>query len=145
MEILIQLGANSSAFIQFLFFVISISFLTIFVFNPYFKANDERNKRTKGADAVAKEAGEEAKSLALIFQAKAREINETIKKIFDQKRTEGAALSGELLNQAKHFADKTAQEARVDIEKQKQGAKAQVKKISDEISAELKNKFEGGL
>ena len=68
MEILLQLGANETAYIQFFLFIISISFLTIYVYGPYFKANDERLKRTKGADTVAKEASDEAKSLALIFK-----------------------------------------------------------------------------
>lgn len=145
MEILLQLGANSTAFVQFILFAISISFLTIVVFNPYFKANDERQKRTKGADAVAKEASEEAKNTALIFQAKAREINDTIKKIFDIKRVEAATKSSEILNQAKATADKSAQEARLAIEKQKNEAKNQIKTISAEISEQLKSKFEGGL
>lgn len=145
MEILLQLGANSTAFIQFVLFAISISFLTVVVFNPYFKANDERQKRTKGADAVAKEAGEEAKNTALIFQAKAREINEAIKKIFDTKRAEAGTQSAEILNLAKTAAEKSAQEAMALIEKQKTEAKKQITNISSEISEQLKNKFEGGL
>ena len=145
MEILLQLGANSTAFIQFILFAVSISFLTIVVFNPYFKAYDERQKRTKGADAVAKETGEEAKNTALIFQAKAREINEAIKKEFDLKRVEALGATGEILSLAKASADKSTQEARVEIEKQKTTAKSQIKNISAEISEQLKNKFEGGL
>ncbi len=145
MEILLQLGANSTAFIQFGLFVVAITFLTTVVFNPYFKAYDERMKKTKGADAVAKEAGEEAKNTALVYQAKAREINNTIKTIFDTKRSDAAKLSNDLLAQAKTEAEKNIVSARTEIEKQKTTAQAQIKQIAQDISEQLKQKFEGGL
>lgn len=145
MEILLQLGANETAFIQFVLFVLSIGFLTIYVYGPYFKAYDERLKRTKGADTVAKEAADEAKSLALIFQTKARETNDKIKNIFDQKRTEAGKLTADILSDAKTAAEKNTAAARADIDAQKQNAQANIQTLSAEISAQLKQKFEGGL
>jgi F0F1-type ATP synthase membrane subunit b/b' len=145
MEILLQLGANKTAFIQFVLFVVSIGFLTIYVYGPYFKAYDERLKRTKGADTVAKEAADEAKNLVLIFQTKARETNEKIKNIFDLKKTEAGKLSAGILSDAKATAEKSAAAARVDIENQKSKAQADVQALATEISTQLKQKFEGGL
>ncbi len=145
MEILLQLGANKTAFIQFVLFVVSIGFLTIYVYGPYFKAYDERLKRTKGADTVAKEAADEAKNLALIFQTKARETNEKIKNIFDLKKTEASKLSTDILSDAKATAEKSTAAARTDIENQKSKAQADVQALATEISAQLKQKFEGGL
>lgn len=145
MEILLQLGANKTAFIQFVLFVVSIGFLTIYVYGPYFKAYDERLKRTKGADTVAKEAADEAKNLALIFQTKARETNEKIKNIFDLKKTEAIKLSTDILSDAKATAEKNTAAARADIENQKSKAQADVQALATEISTQLKQKFEGGL
>ncbi len=145
MEILLQLGANETAFIQFVLFVVSIGFLTIYVYGPYFKAYDERLKRTKGADTVAKEAADEAKSLALIFQTKARETNDKIKNIFDQKRSEAGKLCADIMSDAKATAEKNTAAARVDIDAQKQKAQADVQALAAEISVQLKQKFEGGL
>ncbi len=145
MEILLQLGANETAFIQFFLFVISISFLTIYVYTPYFKANDERNKRTKGADVVAKEAADEAKNLALIYQSKARENNERIKSVFDNKKTEATKITTDLLLEAKTTAEKSTQAARLDIENQKNKAQTEIQTLVAEISLQLKQKFEGGL
>lgn len=145
MEILLQLGANKTAFIQFVLFVVSIGFLTIYVYGPYFKAYDERLKRTKGADTVAKEAADEAKNLALIFQTKARETNEKIKNIFDLKKTEAGKLSADILSDAKATAEKNTAAARADIENQKSKAQADVQALATEISTQLKQKFEGGL
>ena len=145
MEILLQLGANKTAFIQFVLFVVSIGFLTLYVYGPYFKAYDERLKRTKGADTVAKEAADEAKNLALIFQTKARETNEKIKSVFDHKKNEAGLLSAEILSAAKTTAEKNIAAARVDIENQKTKAQVDVQSLASEISAQLKQKFEGGL
>jgi F-type H+-transporting ATPase subunit b len=145
MEILLQLGANETAYIQFVLFLVSIGFLTIYVYAPYFKAYDERLNRTKGADTVAKEAADEAKSLALIFQTKARETNDKIKNIFDLKRVEAGRLSAEILSEAKSTAEKNTLAARADIENQKQKAQSEVLALATEISAQLKQKFEGGL
>lgn len=145
MEILLQLGANETAFIQFFLFLISISFLTIYVYGPYFKAYDVRLKRTKGADTVAKEAADEAKNLALIFQSKARENNDKIKSVFDVKKNEASKKSSEVLNEAKIVAEKNTATARADIEVQKNKAQTEVQALAAEISAQLKQKFEGGL
>jgi F-type H+-transporting ATPase subunit b len=145
MEILLQLGANETAFIQFFIFIISIGFLTIYVYGPYFKANDERLKRTKGADVVAKEAADEAKNLALIYQSKARETNDKIKTIFESKKTEAGKIMSDVLAQAKTDAEKNTQAARIEIENQKNKAQSEVQSLASEISLQLKQKFEGGL
>lgn len=145
MEILTQLGANQTAFIQFAMFVITISFLTLFVYNPYFKAYDERLKQTKGADAVAKDTAEEAKNLAQIYQAKAREINDKIRSVFEAKRSEAGKTTTEILTTAKTEAEATTNKARVEIENQKKNAQTQVQTLSQEIAAQLQQKFEGGL
>jgi F0F1-type ATP synthase membrane subunit b/b' len=145
MEILIQLGANKTAIIQFLLFVITISFLTVFVYGPYFRAYDERHKRTKGAEAVAKEAEDEAKTIASIYQTKAREINDTIKKLFEAKRTEAAKLASDMVSTSRVAAETEAGAARKSINVESERARQQIKTISAEISQQLKQKFEGGL
>ena len=145
MQILSQLGANYTAFIQFIIFIIAITFLTIYVFNPYFKAYDERMKRTKGADAVAAETATDAKNMALIYQSKAREISDKIKTVFDKKRTEAGQAGSEILNRAKAEAEKLTTSARNEIQLQKNQAQGQIKTLTTEISEQLKQKFEGGL
>jgi len=145
MEILLQLGANKTAFIQFFLFIISIGFLTIYVYGPYFKANDERQKKTKGADSVAKETADEAQNLLLIYQSKAREINNKIKNIFDEKKTEATAITASLLAEAKQQAEKNMSLARIDIENQKNKAQSEVQIMATEISTQLGQKLSGGL
>jgi F0F1-type ATP synthase membrane subunit b/b' len=143
MEILLQLGANETAFIQFLLFVITISFLTIVVYNPFFKAYDERLKLTKGADQVANETQDEAKKLELIYQARAREINGKIQSAFDASRKQAAETSTTILTQAKEAATVATEQARAEIANQKQKAEQLVKIVSEEVASEITKKLTG--
>lgn len=145
MEILTQLGANGSAFIQFAVFIISIFILTKFVYGPFFVAYDERLNRTKGAEAVAKDSEDEAKNIAAVYQLKARQINDRIKSIFETQKQLGLRQAGEIVAQSKSETERMISAARTDIEKQKASAQAKVQEISAEISSQLKQKFEGGL
>lgn len=143
MEILLQLGANQTAFIQFILFVISITFLTIFVFNPYFKAFDKRHALTKGSDLVAFETQDEAKKLEQIYQLRAREINEKIKNIFDHAKNEGTNSASKIIDEAKAETFADTDKARQLIDAQKKNAEQQVKEISKDISNEIYNKVTG--
>jgi len=144
-QILLQLGANQTVYIQLLLFVVAITFLTTVVFNPFFKAADQRHKRTKGADAVAKDAALEAKNLATIYQTKAREINNKIKEIFDVKKSEALKKASEVIAESKSKADTVAIESRKNIEAQLKSASVEIDKISQDIALTLKDKFEKGL
>lgn len=143
MEILLQLGANKTAFIQFFIFIISISFLTVFVYGPYFKAYDQRLKQTKGADQVANETQEEAKKIESIFQVRAREINEKIKNVFDSSRSQAAGTAAVIINEAKSQATQSTETARKQIEAEKTKAEKEVLNISEAVAAEISKKITG--
>lgn len=145
MQILQQLGANQSAIIQFFIFAISIAFLTVFVFNPFFKAYDERLEKTKGVENVAKDTIEETKNLNLIFQSKARESNDKIRNIYDTERSAAQKKSEDILKTAKADADKILVSSRSEIASQVSQSKSQVASLSQEIATQLTQKFEGGL
>lgn len=145
MAILLQLGANQTAFIQFVIFIISISFLTIFVYGPFFRAYDQRLQQTKGADQVATEAQEEAKKLETIYQIRAREINEKIKNIFDSSRVQALAAATAVINDAKASAISLTEKARIEISIQKTSAEKDVKNISQVLATEITNKITGAL
>lgn len=145
MEILQQLGANESAFIQFFIFAISIAFLTLFVFNPFFKAYDTRLEKTKGVESVAKDTIEETKNLNLIFQTKARESNDKIKNIYDSEKSLAQKTSEEIIKSAKAEADKILGQSRQEIANQVASTKNQVASLSQEIATQLTQKFESGV
>jgi F0F1-type ATP synthase membrane subunit b/b' len=143
MEILLQLGANETAFIQFILFIVSISFITVFIFNPYFKAYDERHKLTKGAELVASEAQDEAKKLSQIYQLKAREVNDKIKAVFESSRVAAVKSGSIIIDGAKAAVARTTADATAQIQSQKQNAEQQVKAISADVSDEITKKLMG--
>lgn len=83
MNILGQLGINSTAAIQFILFAISLIFLTKFVFSPYVAALEERKKRTKGGEDLALEILTESKALQKEYEVKVRDLNDKIKTTID--------------------------------------------------------------
>lgn len=143
MEILLQLGADQTAFYQFVLFALAISFLTVVVYNPFFKAYDERLKLTKGADQVANETQDEAKKLEQIYQARAREINSKIQSAFDSYRKQAVEASATLLNQAKDQVTQSTEKSRAEIAIQKQKAEQLAKAISEDVATEITKKLTG--
>lgn len=145
MQILTQLHADYTAFYQFAIFIVAITFLTTVVYGPYFKAADKRFQKTKGADAVAKDAAAEAKNLQLVYQTKARDVNNKIRDIFDAEKNKALKTSADIISMAKVQADKAATEARKNIDDQMKAADGEIAKISADIAQTLTGKFEKGL
>lgn len=143
MEILQQLGANGTAFIQFALFIITITFLTTVVFGPYFKAYDIRHKLTKDADQVANETQDEVKKLQQIYSARAREINEKINSVFNESKQDGLKSTTIILDAAKSQVGQSTDGARKDIASQKQSAAAQIQTIAKEVSESIIQKMTG--
>lgn len=143
MDILVQLGANKTAFIQFGIFIISISFLTVFVYGPFFKAYDKRLQQTKGADQVANETQEETKKLESIFQNRAREINNKIKDIFEGAKKNSSETAQSILNSAKTKVTDSTEGARKEISTQRQLAEKDAATVSQQIAAEISKKIMG--
>ena len=145
LKILLQLGANETMFIQFGIFVVTISFLTIFVFGPFFKAYDQRLQQTKGADQVANETQDEAKNLEAIYKTKAREINDKIKSIFDDSKNTGAAKVNEIVGAGKTALTTSTDAARAKINAQKSNAEKDIAQISQDVANELSKKLTGAV
>jgi F-type H+-transporting ATPase subunit b len=145
LKILLQLGANQTAFIQFIVFIVAISFLTVVIYGPFFKAYDQRLQQTKGADQVAYETQDEAKKLDLIYKSKAREINEKIKNIFEESRKIGTEKANETLTAAKSEVQAQTEKARTLVEAQKSSAQKDVASISAEVANEISKKLSGAV
>jgi F0F1-type ATP synthase membrane subunit b/b' len=145
MQILLQLGANQTAFVQFVLFVIAISFLTVVVYGPFFKAYDQRLQQTKGAEQVALETEEEAKKIELIYQSRAREINNKIKDIFETYKKEATEGATQILNKARASVGELTDKTRTDIETQKVRAQSEIQTISNEVAAEMTKKLTGAI
>lgn len=145
MQILLQLGANQTAFIQFVLFIVAISFLTVVVYGPFFKAYDQRLQQTKGAEQVAFETEEEAKKIEQIYQTRAREINKKINEIFEKSKREATDAATQILNTAKSAVGAQTDKARAEIDLQKTRAQGEIQNISSQVATEITKKLTGAV
>ncbi|UYL10562.1 ATP synthase F0 subunit B [Bdellovibrio sp. SKB1291214] len=88
MDIFGQLGINTTAGIQFVFFAIALLFLTKFVFTPYAHALEERQNKTKGGEDLAAEYQAKSVELQSEYESKIRALNLEIKNIVDASKSE---------------------------------------------------------
>lgn len=88
MDIFGQLGINTTAGIQFVFFAIALLFLTKYVFTPYAHALEERERKTKGGEDLALEYQAKSIELQTQYEAKMRDLNNDIKNIIDSSKSE---------------------------------------------------------
>ena len=145
LQILLQLGANETVFIQFSLFVVTILFLTVVVYGPFFKAYDQRMNQTKGADQVADETQNEAKKLEVIYQSKAREINEKIKSIYENIRKGAVDQVSQVVSAGKTEVTDKADQARGQIQTQKNNAEKDLVLVSQEVATEISKKLTGAV
>ena len=145
LQILLQLGANETVFIQFSLFVVTILFLTVVVYGPFFKAYDQRMNQTKGADQVADETQNEAKKLEVIYQSKAREINEKIKSIYENIRKGAVDQVSQVVSAGKTEVTDKADQARAQIQTQKNNAEKDLALVSQEVATEISKKLTGAI
>ncbi|MES2857436.1 MAG: ATP synthase F0 subunit B [Bdellovibrionota bacterium] len=87
MEILKSLGVDSTIWIHLACFLVSYIALTQLILKPYMAAMKEREKRTLGSEETAVRIIEEANDLHAEYEKRAREVNSTIKGLYDQSRT----------------------------------------------------------
>ena len=116
LSIIIGLGVNETVYYQLAIFLVGYLFLYFLVFKPYFRALQEREKRTLGTQDLAGKIIEETQKLESEYQVKARELNAKYKSIYDQCRTEAMGEHDEIVNQARHQAKDRVEKVRKEIQ-----------------------------
>ncbi|HEY8270053.1 MAG TPA: ATP synthase F0 subunit B [Pseudobdellovibrionaceae bacterium] len=104
MEIIHQLGINGTVFIQFGIFICAFFFLNLYVFTPYYKALEEREKRTLGGEDLAQEFQKKSTELHSEYQTKAKEVTKKIKDIYDSHRLDALKEFDSLVSKARSEA-----------------------------------------
>lgn len=143
MSILFQLGANYTAFIQFGFFVFTITFLTIYVFGPYFEAYDKRVEQTKGGEELAHDAAKKAHDVKTTFEQEARALAAKIRGIFDQEKATGQTEAEKILSTAKSESSKQIEENRVKLATTVAHVASELSKQAPALSKNIKEKLLG--
>lgn len=143
MDIFNQIGINTTAIIQFVFYAIALVFLSKTVFAPYAHALEERQKRTKGGEDLALEFQKSAIELQSEYEIKARKQNEQIKAIFDATKSEANAQFERSVTSARDEANALVEDNRNKISSAISSAAAELKGQTAAVAMAITNKLLG--
>jgi F-type H+-transporting ATPase subunit b len=129
MDIFGQLGINTTAAFQFVFFAIALTFLSRVVFGPYSTALEERQKRTKGGEDLALEYQTKAIQLQHEYESKVRDINTQIKMIIDSAKSAASKEYETLVSSARSESEKLVVDNRSKVA-------SAIKQVSEDLKSQ---------
>ncbi len=138
-----QLGIDSTFFIQFGLFIFAITFLTAYVFTPYAKAVEDREKQTKGSQDVAVEFEKQTVELHSEYETKAREVNGKIQDVYKQMRAEANQEYEKTVQAARKESEKHVEQVRSQVKDAVAAARETLKKDTPQIVMALTQKLLG--
>jgi F0F1-type ATP synthase membrane subunit b/b' len=141
LDILIALGVNKTVFAQFVIFIVAFIFLKYFIFSPYLAAYEERRRRTVGVVGAGKELQIEIESLEAQFTKQARNLNDQIKVVFDEKRAKAQKESSVILSEAQKLAQEKLTIGKKETQDAYLGAKGQLKTLVPELGQTIKQRL----
>jgi F-type H+-transporting ATPase subunit b len=141
MDLLTSLGVNSTLAIQMGVFLVVYVVLKNVLFDAYFKAYIERNNRTVGQTELAEKYVTQTRELEARFAAKATEVNDRFKILFDKTRGEANKEYDRMITDARMQSKTLVDQARITIQKDMESAgnqlKSEVATVSKLISQKL--------
>lgn len=132
-----SLGANSTIVIQLGIFLVVFAFVLNVGFKPYFKAFEERQKRTQGNEKQAEQLVAQTRELEAMYQRKARNLNLDIKSIYDQERLAAQKEHERLLLEAKDKSKAIIDRARANIQEQYNRAREELFKEAPAVGRSI--------
>ena len=141
MDIFGQLGINTTAAFQFVFFCIALLFLSKVVFGPYAHAQEERERRTKGGEDLALEYQNKSVELHSEYETKMRELNGEIKNIVDSAKAQASKEYETVVGGVRADSEKLVQENRAKIALAVQAAAQELKSQTTSVALAITNKL----
>lgn len=130
MAILHQLGINYTTFYCLVIFLFTFFTLKSLVFEPYYNALAEREKRTKGGEESAVQLQEKTRQIKTVYESEARDLNYEVKSIFDESRLLASKEYSRVVAEARQNAEKY-------IEKVRDQVNSEIKKASEQMKMEI--------
>lgn len=143
MGIIHQLGINGTVFIQFGIFICTFFFLNLYVFTPYYKALEEREKRTLGGEDLAQELQKKSTELHSEYQMKAKEVTKKIKDIYDSHRLDALKEFDVLVGKARSEAHALLEANNQKIAQSIQATSAALRTETTNVSVAITQKLLG--
>jgi F-type H+-transporting ATPase subunit b len=129
--------------VQMVFFGVLILLLKPLLFDPVLKVFEEREKRTEGARAEAREMQEEAGELLTKYEQKMEQVNQVAAEERERIRTETAKLEAEILGEARTVAAGVVSEGRARIESEVSKIRFDLGRESEKLAQEIAQRVLG--
>lgn len=143
MDIFGQLGINTTAAFQFVFFAIALIYLSKVVFAPYAQALEERQKKTKGGEDLAVEYQAKSVELQAEYETKARALNTEIKSIIDSAKSQAAKDYEQSVEKSRVEAEKLVQQNRSTVSSAVESAVGELKSQTSAVAMAITTKLLG--
>jgi F-type H+-transporting ATPase subunit b len=140
-SIISSLGIDTTLFIQLGIFAVVFAFLKTVVFTPYFKAYEERQKKTQGNQQLADQLWAQTRELEAQYQRKARSLNTDVKAIFDKARLEATVEQEKIYSEARDKAKSTVDKAREVVQGELNRAREDLIKEAPELARGIKERL----
>jgi len=134
---------DGTLLLQFLLFVTMVIVLSRFLFRPYLKMRDERDKGIAGARHEAHEMESRASKMVADYDAKLTRAKQRGGEERARLRSEGAARERQLLGAARDEAGKILDGARKTISKQTETARATLTAEANVLAKQMAKKILG--
>ncbi|MBK7584379.1 MAG: ATP synthase F0 subunit B [Myxococcales bacterium] len=133
----ISIDFDKTFVLQMLIFATLIVVLKPLLFDPVLKVFEEREKRTEGARAEAREMQEEAGQLLRRYEAEVENIHRVASEERDHLRAETSKLEAEILNDARALTTRVVEDGRKKIETEVNGIRFDLGRQTEQIAREV--------
>lgn len=138
-----QLGINQSLGIQLVTFLVVFAFLKQLLFEPYYAAFIERQKRTEGTTELAERFVAETRAMEEKYSHRAQEVNDRFREVYEKNRTEAMRDYDRVIGEARNKAKGLVDDSREKIQKEMESVRAQLSQDVASVSQLINQKLIG--
>lgn len=139
----INLALDLTFLAQFVLFGVFITLLKPLLFDPLLKVFEEREKRTEGAKADAREMDKQAADLLTRYEAEIEKIRREAGREREELRAETAKLEAKIMAEAREESAKILEAGKARIAAEMSTLRAELQKQTPALAAEIASKVVG--
>lgn len=139
----IDVDFDKTFLLQMVLFGVLIVVLKPLMFDPVLRIFEQREKRTEGARAEAREMQEKAGELLQKYERELERVNQVAAEERERLRAETAKLEASIVNEAREVASRIAEEGREKIEAELGSLRQELARRSQQIARDLARRVLG--
>ncbi len=143
MDLLRNLGVNSTVWIHLIIFVVAFAFIYLLMFKPYFVAYLKRLEMTEGNELRADSLNNETTELVLKYASLAKDLNSQTKSYYEMAQKEAQEIHAKTIEATALEVEQMLQSSRKKIVDEVESARRELKSNVSELSHAIELKLLG--